>query len=101
VDLIALIYIQERAVFRCNIISFSLQCKQRFSQAVQHMPAKAILLALEVDRNVQEVPRTANPSPPPSNVKFEDIKLQLDTLQKLGVIQALPASYFSHPHLTK
>ena len=46
---------------------------------------------LEVDRNLWEVPRNARPQ---SDTKLEEIKLQVDKMLKLGVIQPSQAPYY-------
>jgi len=101
VGLISLIDIQGSDTFKNKIRSVCLRYKHCFSQAVQPLPAKVVPLTLEVDRNLWEVPRNAGPPRPQSDTKLEEIKLQVDKMLKLGVIQPSQAPYYSHPHLTR
>ena len=89
-----LIDIQGSDTFKNKIQSVCLRYKHCFSQAVQPLQAKVIPLALEVDRNLREVAPNAGPPRPQSEIKLEEIKLEVDKMLKLGVIQPSQALYY-------
>ena len=99
--LIDMLDIKGNHEFRTKIRAVCRKYQHCFSLTVQPNPADVIPLTLDVDHSLWEVPRNAGPPRPQSDAKREEIKLQIDKMLKLGVIQPSQAPYYSHPHLIK